>query len=89
MSAWEVIYRNKSTEELQAMLVELDALSTMSTQTIGGRSYAVDVAAVKEKMLAVATLLEKRAGSVQVGRGDSVGVVDFSGGVDGSWGGGR
>ena len=84
VESWKVIYGRKTTEELEAMLTELDKISNLSTQTVGSKSYGVDVGAIRQKMQAITEIILRRGGAQGA---TSKGVVDFSGGVDGSWGG--
>ncbi len=54
--SWEFIYSRKSTEEL-------DKISNPSTQTVGSKSYAVDVGAIRQKMQAITEIILRRSGT--------------------------
>lgn len=78
--SWQAIYQSKTDAELAALLVELEKISNLSTQTVGGKSYAVDVGIIRDKMLGITREQQRRAQGVS-GRSAFVGQVDFSEGV--------
>ncbi|WP_050028935.1 hypothetical protein [Verrucomicrobium sp. BvORR034] len=82
---WIEIYNDYSDAELTAEIAELRkrVRGGYTSQTSGGKSYSKDLNILTAQLRGATRIKNQRARGSR-GRGDFLGVADFSGGVDGS-----
>lgn len=79
--SWLLIYRSFSTEDLLAKKDELiGSMTTLSSQTVGNKSFTLDLQELKSQLEAVIFVLNERGSPCGYPR--SI-VFDFSGGTVG------